>query len=245
MPGQDKPGVRLQKRMAQLGIASRRQSERMISAGRVKVNGLLVTELGTRVDPGDTIAVDDTTVNALKKAMVIVMHKPSGVICTRSDDPEARTVYDLLPEDVPFVSYVGRLDVATEGVLLMTTDGELARALTHPDQAVPRVYHAKVRGNVSRHTLQAIREGIPLDGRPTRPVEAQHLVRGDRHDRLELTLFEGRNRHVRRIMETVGHPVMKLRRVSFAGITTDDLPQGRWRTLEPAEVARLRGFTKA
>ena len=156
-------GIRLQKRMAQLGVASRRQSEAIISAGRVKVNGQRVTELGTRVQKTDMISVDDKAVTALKQALVLMMNKPAGVICTRSDDADARTIYDLLPDDLPFVSYVGRLDVATEGVLLLTTDGELARALTHPEHAIPRVYLAKVRGKVSRDTLQTLRDGIPLD----------------------------------------------------------------------------------
>ena len=244
MPKEPPRGVRLQKRMAQLGVASRRQSEAMIAAGRVEVNGRRITEQGTRVHPKDVISVDGKPVKPPKSAVYIVLNKPAGLICTRSDDPEARTVYDMLPADLPFVSYVGRLDVATEGVLIMTTDGELARALTHPDNAIPRVYQVKVRGKVSRQVLQTIRDGVPLDGRPTRPTEAEHMVKGDRHDRLTLTLFEGRNRHVRRIMELVGHPVMKLRRTSFAGITSDGLPTGRWRHLEPAEVHQLKGFLK-
>ena len=244
MAGNKQEEIRLQKRMAQLGIASRRQSEKLISAGRVKVNGQLVTELGTRVHPSDRIALDGKAVEPLKQALVLLMNKPPGVICTRSDDPEARTIYDLLPPDLPFVSYVGRLDVATEGVLLLTSDGELARGLTHPERAVPRVYQVKVRGRVSTETLRRLCEGIPLDDRPTRPVEAKQLSHGERHDRLELTLFEGRNRHVRRIMEAVGHPVMKLRRVSFGGVRIDGLPLGRWRYLEPSEVQLLRAFTR-
>ena len=238
---QDAPkGIRLQKRMAQLGIASRRQSEGIITAGRVSVNGKQVTVLGTRVHPKDVIALDGKPVTPLKQALVLLMNKPRGVICARSDDPEARTIYDLLPEDLPFVSYVGRLDVATEGVLLLTTDGELARNLTLPSRAVPRVYQVKVRGRVSKQTLQTLCEGVPLDDRPTRPVEAERLSQGEQHDRLQLTLFEGRNRHVRRIMEAVGHPVMKLRRISFGGIRVDGLPLGRWRYLEPAEIDLLR-----
>ena len=237
-------GIRLQKRMAQLGIASRRQSEKLITAGRVTVNGQRVTELGTRVSMRDHIGLDGKRVEPMKEALVLLMNKPPGIICTRSEEPDARTIYDLLPDDLPFVSYVGRLDVATEGVLLLTSDGELARGLTHPDRAVPRVYQVKVRGRVSKATLQRLCEGVPLDDRPTRPVEAKKLSHGERHDRLELTLFEGRNRHVRRIMETVGHPVMKLRRISFGGISVDGLPLGRWRYLEPAEVHLLKSFTK-
>ncbi|MGB0589109.1 MAG: pseudouridine synthase [Myxococcota bacterium] len=237
-------GIRLQKRMAQLGIASRRQSEQIIVAGRVAVNGRVVTELGTRVQASDRIAVDGKTIEPLDRALVLLMNKPPGLICTRSEDPDARTIYDLLPDDIPFVSYVGRLDVATEGALILTTDGELARGLTHPDQAVPRVYQVKVRGRVTKHTLQTLCEGVPLDDRPTRPVEAERMSHGERHDRLQLTLFEGRNRHVRRIMEAVGHPVMKLRRLSFGGISVDGLPLGRWRYLEPSEVNLLRAFTR-
>lgn len=230
--------------MANLGVASRRQCEALIVAGRVKVNGAVVTKLGTRVTERDVIALDNKTLARFAEPILILVNKPRGLICTRSDDLTAETIYDLLPDTLPFLSYVGRLDVATEGALLMTNDGDLSRALSHPDQAVPRVYQVKVSGRVSKATLQRIREGIPLDNRPTRPVEVERLSHGERHDRLLLTLVEGRNRHVRRIMESVGHPVMRLRRQSFAGIHVDGLPLGRWRHLEPEEEHLIRGFAR-
>ena len=231
--------------MAHLGVASRRQCEAFIVAGRVKVNGRVVTELGTRVTDRDRIALDNNMLSNETESVVILINKPRGLICTRSDDPTAETIYDLLPDSLPFLSYVGRLDVATEGALLMTNDGDLSRALSHPDQAVPRVYQVKVSGRVNKDALQRIREGIPLDNRPTRPVEVERLSRNERHDRLLLTLVEGRNRHVRRIMEAVGHPVMRLRRRSFAGIDVDGLPLGRWRYLEADEDKLVRGFGRA
>lgn len=236
-------GVRLQKRMAQLGIASRRESERLISAGRVSVNGQLVTELGTRVAPEDAIAVDGRIVEGPAGTIVIALHKPIGVICS-ARDPEGRTtVYDLLPGDMPHLAYVGRLDFNTSGLLLLTNDGELARTLCLPDSHVPRVYEAKVRGQLTKAAIRSIEGGIPLDGRPTRPVEVERIPSQSKHDWLRLTLFEGKNRQVRRILEAVGHPVTRLRRVAFGELGLEGLREGAWRELSGKEVASLRAFS--
>ncbi|MGM0577467.1 MAG: pseudouridine synthase [Myxococcota bacterium] len=237
--------LRLQKRMAQLGIASRRESERLIAAGRVRVNGTVVTEMGTRVHPDDHIALDGEKVRGPKRTMMVVMNKPRGVLCARRDPQGRRTIYDLLPDDLPFLAHVGRLDFQTEGVLLLTNDGDLTQALLHPDSNVPRTYEAKIRGRLGREALQRIEQGVPLDGRPTRPVIVERVGGKSKHDWLRLTLFEGRNRHVRRIFRSVGHPVSKLRRVAFGNASAEGLRPGEWRPMTHGELDRLRALVGA
>ncbi len=239
-PSEEGP-MRLQRRLAQLGVASRRASERLITAGRVRVNGRVVTELGTRVTPRDAIAVDGRPVEALDP-IVGVLHKPPGVLCAASDDRGRDTIYDLLPPDLPFLAHVGRLDYQTAGVLLLTNDGALARRLLHPDTRVPRVYEVKIRGHLGPAALARLEAGIELDGRPTLPVVVERVRSRSRHDWLRLTLFEGRNRHVRRILEAVGTSVTRLIRTSFGNITLEGLPPGGFRLLDAGEESTLRGF---
>ncbi len=227
-----------------MGVASRRESERLITAGRVVVNGQRVTELGTKVRPSDRIEVDGALVEAPPTPIVVALDKPEGVVCTRTDPEGRETIYDLLDDSLPFMAHVGRLDIATSGLLLMTTDGDLARDLLDTGFAVPRVYHVKVRGLLDRDTIKRLEAGIPLDGNPTRPVVVERIPSTSKHDWVQLTLFEGKNRHVRRILEAVGHSVTKLRRVAFGSIKVDGLRPGQWRLLEPSEVARLRGFLR-
>lgn len=232
---------RLQKRLASIGVASRRESERYITAGRVRVNGKTVTELGTKVMPDDRIEVDGAVVEAPTTALVLALDKPEGVVCTRSDPEGRETIYDLLGESLPFMAHVGRLDIMTSGLLLMTTDGDLAKDLLDPGFAVPRVYHVKVRGNLDASTVKQLERGVTLDGHTTRPAAVEKLPSSSKHDWIQLTLFEGKNRHVRRVIEAVGHSVTKLRRVAFGSVTVDGLRPGEWRLLEPSEIARLRG----
>ena len=233
--------MRLQKRMAQLGVASRRESERLIAAGRVKVNGILVTEQGTRVKLSDVIVVDGQAIDPLVDHIVGVLYKPVGCVCARSDPQQRPTIYDHIPEQLPFLAHVGRLDFNTEGVLLMTTDGELTHALLRPDNGVARTYEAKVRGRLGRKQLLALEQGVPLDGRPTRPVIVERVEqRRSKHDWLSMTLTEGKNRHVHRIVEAVGSSVSKLRRVSFGTVHLGSMRPGQFRLLDDAEVALLR-----
>ena len=233
-------GERLQKRMAFLGIASRRESEKLIRAGRVTVNGRRVTELGTRVTADAVISLDGNPVLDNNVTLVALLHKPVGVVCTRTDPQDRETIYDLLDKDMPWLAHVGRLDIMTEGCLLLTNDGELAEQLLLPASGVERVYHVKVRGKVDAKTIAKLENGVVLDGRRTRPTGLSRLATKSKHDWLELTLTEGRNRHVRRIFEAVGHSVTRLRRVSFAGISVEGVARGNWRLLEPKEIADLR-----
>ena len=231
---------RLQKVLAQAGIASRRAAEEIILAGRVRVDGKIVRELGTQVDPRTSrVEVDGNKIVA-EKLIYIVLHKPRGVVCTLSD-PEGRpTILELLKDTGARVVPVGRLDFHTSGALLCTNDGEFAQALAHPKKAVPKVYVAKVQGVVDDRALERFSERIVIDGRPTQPAQVKVLrLEGDK-TWLEITLREGRNRQVRRLGEATGFPVMRLARISHAGVTSEDLRPGQWRPLTVEELVDLK-----
>ncbi|MCA9593673.1 MAG: rRNA pseudouridine synthase [Myxococcales bacterium] len=233
-------GERLQKVLARAGIASRRKAEELIAAGRVKVGGRVVTELGSKVDARrERVEVDGRRVHA-EAPVYIVLHKPRGVMCTLSD-PEGRpTVRELVRGAGARVVPVGRLDFHTSGVLLLTNDGETAAALAHPRRKVPKVYVAKVRGVVDDAGLERLRQSIEIDGRRTVPAEVRRLrVEGDK-TWLELTLREGRNRQVRRLGDAAGFPVMRLSRVQYAGVDGEGLRPGDWRPLSTDELVLLK-----
>lgn len=231
---------RLQKVLAQAGIGSRRSAERLIVAGRVTVNGAVVVTLGTKVDPDtDAIKVDGKRIAAPSAGRVyLALNKPRGVVTTMSD-PEGRpTVKDFLRGVKARVYPVGRLDYNSEGLLLLTDDGLLARGLMHPSSGVDKTYLVKVKGHPDRDALARLVRGIPLDGKRTGPARAR-VVRGGDNAWLEVTIAEGRNRQVRRILQAVGHPVQRLRRVAYGGVRLGRLPAGRLRPLIDAEVAAL------
>ena len=240
--------VRLQKVLARAGIDSRRGAETLIEAGRVEVNGRVVTELGTKVDPTrDRIAVDGRPVE-LEPPIYIVLHKPDGVVSSgqRETDERGRsTVVSLLRGVDARVFPVGRLDYHTRGVLLLTNDGDLAARLLHPRYKVPKTYHVKFQGRLEPGALDALREGVTLeDGTVTRPLEELLVIRDTETNMwVQLTLTQGLYRQVRRMGEAIGHPVLKLIRVAFADITTDGLREGQWRNLREAEVVDLRART--
>jgi 23S rRNA pseudouridine2605 synthase len=231
---------RLQKIIAQAGLASRRAAEEIIVAGRVRVNGRVVSELGAKADPRtDRIEVDGQRLVA-EDLHYIVLHKPRNVVSTLKD-PEGRpTVADYL-RDVPARVYpVGRLDFATSGVLLMTNDGEFANALLHPRGGVPKTYVLKVQGEMSEHDVDAWRRGVQLEDGITLPARARLLrLEGDK-TWLEVTLREGRNQQLRRMGDATGWRVMRLARLSFAGITAEDLRPGTWRPLTRDELLAVR-----
>lgn len=233
---------RLQKALARAGVASRRAAERLIREGRVTVNGHTVTRMGTQVDPsGDVVRVDGRKVPpAPRSHTYLALNKPRGFVTTLSD-PEGRpTVRDLLPDIRARVYPVGRLDFHTEGLLLFTDDGDLARDLMHPRNRVPRTYLAKVRREPSPEALGRLARGaITLDGRKALPARCR-VVRSGTATWVEITVIEGRKHQVRRMLEAVGHPVQRLRRVSYGGVTLGKLPVGRVRPLLTLEVDRLR-----
>jgi pseudouridine synthase len=236
-------GVRLQKVLSQAGIASRRAAEKLIADGRVSVNGKTIVTMGVKVDPGkDEIRVDGRRIKAASPLRYILLYKPAGYVTTRSDPQRRRTVLDLIAGVREYVYPVGRLDYDTEGLLLLTNDGELAARLTHPRHGVARTYEARVAGMPDREAIDRLRKGIPLDGHRTLPADVLLLNEGrrDRDGVLRLTIREGRNRQVRRMCEAVGHPVQHLRRTKFGTLADRRLKPGEWRELTMQEIAGLK-----
>lgn len=232
--------VRLQKFLSQAGIASRRAAEGLIVAGRVAVNGAVVTELGTRVDPAiDTVTVDGEPVRPALPVW-LALNKPRGYVTTRND-PEGRpTVYALLPPEHHGLFYVGRLDYDSEGLVLLTNEGDVANRLMHPRFQTERVYEVEVRGNVTPATLRRLRSGVQLEDGPARAEDVTRLGGSEPGStRLRLTLREGRYREIRRLFRAVEHPVDRLVRISYGPVRLGGLGSGKWRRLTANEMLAL------
>ena len=211
----------------------------MMLAGRVRVNGEVVRELGVRVVEGrDAVEVDGELVTR-SEVRWIAFHKPPGVLTTRSDPHGGRTVYDLLPPELGELRYVGRLDRPTEGLLLLTNDGDVANGLQHPSRGVEREYLVVANGEVGRASLAALTRGVDLEDGPARAASARIVERGEHHTTLRLVLTEGRKREVRRMMLEVGHGVSRLVRLRFGTVELGDLDAGAWRELEHDERKSL------
>jgi len=233
-------GIRLQKYLSMAGRASRREAERLLVEGRIEVNGQRVSELGTRVVPGrDHVVLDGVEVRAGAEPVWIAFHKPSGLVTTRSDPHGARTVYDALPPGLGTLRYAGRLDRDTEGLLIFSNQGDALHGLTHPSRAVEREYRAWVAGIPSRETLRRLETGVVLGDGPARAVRAEVVAREVGAAVVALVLVEGRKREVRRLMEAVAHPVLRLVRVRFGPVELGDLPSGAWRPLTDDETSVL------
>jgi 23S rRNA pseudouridine2605 synthase len=232
-------GVRLQKFLSQAGVASRRRSEELITAGRVRVNGTVVTELGVRVDPErDRVQVDGKRIKPALQEWFAV-HKPRGYITTR-DDPEGRpTLYDLLPPHMRRLFYVGRLDYDSEGLILLTNDGDTAHRLLHPRYEIERDYDVELAEPIESDALARLRQGVELEDGPARAES----IRRRTGERVTVTLREGRKREVRRMFEAVGHHVRRLRRTRYGPVKLGTLKAGEWRHLEERELAALQRAT--
>jgi 23S rRNA pseudouridine2605 synthase len=231
---------RLQKIIARAGVSSRRAAEEIITSGRVRVNGRVVTELGAKADPRtDKVEVDGKRVTA-PAPVYVVLHKPRNVVSTLHD-PEGRpSVAELLESVGTRVFPVGRLDFATSGVLLATNDGEFSQGLLHPKKGVPKTYVVKVTGLMEPQDLERWERGVDLEDGRTRPADVHFLRHEEGKTWFEITIQEGRNQQIRRMGEATGFPVMRLARVSFAGVTHEDLRPGQWRFLTPDELMDLR-----
>jgi 23S rRNA pseudouridine2605 synthase len=225
--------VRLNAYLARAGVASRRKADDLIKAGRVSVNGEL-GQLNTFVQQHDVVEVDGRRV-AKQRLTYLLLHKPRDTVTTASDPQGRRTVVDLVPGATRVVP-VGRLDVDTTGALLLTNDGELAHRLAHPRYGVEKTYVLEVEGEPSDATLEQLRHGVELDDGVTASARARRLTKNT----IELTIHEGRNRQVKRMLDSVGHPVTRLHRSVYAGLGADDLAPGEWRALTSDEVERLR-----
>ncbi len=233
-------GVRLHKALADAGIASRRAAERLIAEGRVMVNGHTITTQGVKVDPErDTIVVDGQRLRGSGPRVYVLLFKPRGFITSASDPQGRPTVMDLVKQVRERVFPVGRLDWDSEGLLLLTNDGELAFRLTHPANHVPRTYRVKVKGHLPREALESARRGIPIDGHRTMPARITPIST-QVNTWIEVVLHEGRKNQIRRMFERLGHPVLKLRRTAIGPIQDRRLRPGDWRPLTTEEVRRLR-----
>jgi 23S rRNA pseudouridine2605 synthase len=225
--------VRLNAWLGRAGVASRRKADELIKSGRVTVNGE-PGQLNTFVAAKDVVELDGKPL-AKQRLAYILLHKPAGVITTSSDPLSRRTVIDLVDHTARVVP-VGRLDADTTGALLLTNDGELSHRLAHPSHEIDKVYVADVDGIVTRAALAALEQGVELDDGRTAPAIAKRLG----PSRVELTIHEGRKHQVKRMLAAVGHPVRRLHRSVYAGLTLEGLEPGQWRELEPAEIARLQ-----
>lgn len=233
---------RLQKILAQAGIASRRKCEELILTGQVEVNGVQVTTLGAKADPNeDVITVNGKPIETEAK-LYIMLNKPKGVITSASDPQGRKVVSDFLSGIKQRVYPIGRLDYDTEGLLLLTNDGEFANLLTHPKHHVPKTYLATVDGVPHGEKLEQLRKGVELEDGMTAPaeVEYQDIQPDNKESTIRITIYEGRNRQVRRMFDAVGHPVTRLKRVKFGELGLQNLKRGGWRPLTPKEVVELR-----
>lgn len=237
--------MRLQKFLARAGVASRRASERLIAEGRVTVDGERVTRAGSRVDPSQRVEVDGKLVE-IPEVRWVALHKPPGSLCTRGD-PEGRpTVYDLLSEDAQGLFHVGRLDYMSEGLLLLTNEGEMANRLLHPSAGVRRRYEVGLVGPVPPDVPTALGRGVELEDGPARAVSADWTSSSTRADPVvDLVLAEGRNREIRRMMQALDLRVRYLKRVSFGPVQLGDLPRGAMRDLSDEEVSSLRRLVQS
>ena len=247
--GRDASGIRLNRFLARAGVASRRKSDELIRAGAVEINGEVATSPGLTVSDLDDVRVDGARVRLPDSFEYILLNKPSGLIVTRSDPGGRATVFDRIPHLRGASVSVGRLDRDTTGVLLLTDDGQLAHRLAHPRFEVEKCYEAVVKGRPTAAAMRRLGEGVELDDGPTAAAQVRILsgrgassetAGGAGETRLEIRLHEGRNRQVKRMCQTIGHPVLRLARTAFAGLTTAGLSSGRSRRLSAAEVDRLR-----
>lgn len=234
--------MRINKFLAEKGVASRRHADEMIQAGRVTVNGILAT-LGVNVEDGNEVCVDGQPLSREEKQeKYYIMNKPKGVICTVSDDRGRKTVMDLLPEDAGRVFPVGRLDYETEGLLILTNDGELSYKLTHPTSEVPKTYMARIEGTMTEKDLNRIRSGVELDGVMTKKCKAHIVETNKAYTKVHVTITEGRNRQVRRMFEAIGRNVAFLKRVSIGKLKLSGLDRGEVRPLTEEEILYLKGL---
>jgi pseudouridine synthase len=231
--------VRLQKFLAEAGVASRRASEKIILEGRVAVNGKVVRELGTKVDPADDKVTVDGTPVRVKKKLYVALHKPAGYVCSRRDDLKRHTVGNLLPKEWDNLYSVGRLDFDSEGLIFLTNDGEFGLHLTHPRYGVKKKYVVSVSGRVKPEMLERFTRGVLHEGDNLKAERARVLSANNSNSVVELELAEGKNREVRRLFESQGLEVNRLVRTQIGKIKLGELPSGKWRTLTEPEIKSL------
>ena len=234
--------MRLQKYLAEAGVASRRKSEELILQGRVEVNGAKVTELGTKVDAGDNVKVDGKEVKREEKQVYIMLNKPAGFVTTSKDQFSRKTVLDLIEGVEERIYPVGRLDYETSGLLLLTNDGELAFKLTHPGHQIEKVYHVRISGFLVEKEIKSLEKGIKIEDYVTAPAKLKLVEKLIDSSVVEVAIHEGRNRQVRKMFEVLGRTVLKLRRVATGPLKLEGLEEGKWRFLTDKEVKALKAM---
>lgn len=236
--------VRLQKYMAESGIASRRKSEELIAAGKVKVNGK-VASIGDKIDPKrDIVSVDGRKIALAKSSVYIMLHKPRGFITTMSDEMDRKCVAELISDLDVRVYPVGRLDKDSEGLLLFTNDGEFANNMTHPSKHIPKTYRVTVRPDITEEQINRFMTGIMIDGKMTLPANVNVISKEPGRVVLEVVICEGRNRQIRKMCEELGLEVARLKRIAIGPVRLGILPQGKWRNLTPQEVHSLKNYNR-
>ncbi len=235
--------IRLQKYLAQCGVASRRAAEKLIEEGHVAVNGMVVTEMGVKVTGRERITVDGKTVRPEAHKIYIMMHKPTGVLCSAKDDRERTCVVDLIEGLEERLYPVGRLDYDSSGLLLVTNDGDFMQKMTHPSFEIWKTYEAVVKGTPNESHVKKFADGLELDDGKTLPALLTVIGYKGKNAIAEVRIREGRNRQVRRMMEKIGHPVVSLKRTAFGSLELGDLKPGKWRYLTEKELAQLTSFT--
>lgn len=234
--------MRLQKFLAKAGLASRRKSEEIISSGRVRVNGQLVTEMGFKINPKtDQVTVDRKLIKLREEKVYILLNKPKGYVTTVSDQFNRKKVVDLVNVDYRIFP-VGRLDYNTSGLLILTNDGQLTYKLTHPKFEIPKVYMAKIQGRPSKEKLAQFERGLKIENYITSPAKIELIKKMNSHSQVRITIREGRNRQVRKMCHAIGHPVLELKRIQMGSLKLGDLELGRWRYLSDKEVGYLKGL---
>lgn len=232
--------MRINKFLAECGLGSRRKCEAFVTEGRVKVNGKIVSTLATEVDDRSIVSVDGERVKPIKKHVYIILNKPKGYVCSVSDEAGRKTVLDLVKDRPERLFPIGRLDYDTEGLLILTTDGDLCNRLAHPHNEIPKTYVARIEGTVTEEELDILRGGIMLDGIKTKKCRIKVVDALEDSTKLEVTITEGRNRQVRRMFEHINKHVAFLKRVAIGDLRLRGLDRGEYRELTPSEVEYLQ-----
>ncbi len=232
--------MRINKYLAASGVASRRECDKLIQEGKVKINGKQA-QLGAEVGEDDQVSVNGTVVS-VKKNEYYILNKPKGYICSVSDDKGRKTVMDLMPNGVGRIYPVGRLDYDSEGLLILTTDGALAQHLTHPSNEVPKTYLVKIEGTITENALNPIRSGIEIDGYVTKKCKVHIVETNKEYTKIHITLIEGKNREIRKMFEAIGKNVTLLKRIKVGELSLRGLDRGSYRKLSKQEIAYLMGI---
>ena len=234
--------MRINKFLASANVASRRKAEEIILSGRVTVDGKVITDLATDVSKTNVVCVDGNPVNPQNELVYVMLNKPKGVVSSTSDDRGRKTVIDLLPDNLKHLKPVGRLDYDSEGLLLLTNDGDLTFKLTHPSNEIGKTYIVKIEGEISEGQLAVLRNGVVVEGKRLSKCKAKVLETKDRKTKLEVTIFEGRNREIRKMFEAIGFLVVFLKRTHIADLALTGLNRGEFRILSKDEILYLKSL---